>query len=155
MLNAVNPGPRLQTTEIHICSCLNYQIYKTNNESALDRAADGKQTTLQSVIVTFRCLGKIKAKAPVHSWNRPLQRLWHLKYVRSSMVNQFLLLKHVCTYLKLIVFKVFFERKEISGWNKVCLFHAWVKTAAGQRCSVFSSDHQSTAAQRLIIFYES
>lgn len=45
MLNAVNPGLRPQTTEIQICSSLNYQISKTNNKSALDRDAGGKQTT--------------------------------------------------------------------------------------------------------------
>lgn len=45
MLNAVNPGLRPQTTEIQICSCLNYRISKTNNTSALDRDAAGKQTT--------------------------------------------------------------------------------------------------------------
>lgn len=45
MLNAVNPGLRPQTTEIQICSCLNYQISKTNNKSALDRDAGGKQTS--------------------------------------------------------------------------------------------------------------
>lgn len=45
MLNAVNPGPRPQTTEIQICSCLNYRLSKTNNKSDLDRDASGKQTT--------------------------------------------------------------------------------------------------------------
>lgn len=45
MLNAVNPGLRTQTTEIQICSCLNYQISKTNNTSAIDRDVGGKQTT--------------------------------------------------------------------------------------------------------------
>ena len=45
MLNAVNPGLRPQTTEIQICSCLNYRISKTNNKSAFDRDAGGKQTT--------------------------------------------------------------------------------------------------------------
>lgn len=46
MLNAVNPGLRPQTTEIHICSCFNYQISKkTNNKSASDRDAGVKQTT--------------------------------------------------------------------------------------------------------------
>lgn len=45
MLNAVNPGLRSQTTEIQICSCLNYRISKANNTSALDSDAASKQTT--------------------------------------------------------------------------------------------------------------
>lgn len=43
MLNAVNPGLRPQTTGTQIC-CFNYQISKTNNESALDRDTSVKQT---------------------------------------------------------------------------------------------------------------
>lgn len=37
----------------------------------------------------------------------------------------------------------------LSHWNKVCLFHAWVKAFAAQRCALFCPDHPSTAAQLL------
>lgn len=49
---------------------------------------------------------------------------------------------------KVVVFRVDWEI-HLSHWNKVCLFHAWVKALAAQRCALFHPDHPSIAAQLL------